>query len=336
MKSHLIITSTVGMPREDWLRFRKKGIGASDVGTILGMNPYKSALELFYERLTPDPEFSVENIAMFMGREQEDFIADLWQFWEGSQETMMLNYRADKIIRKCQRVNGIVQNPKYPWLFVNLDRKINKGIKGEEGALELKTIAGYEADKWEAGIPTPYMIQVLTQMLVCEFTFGELAVFKDGRNFEVYPFDYNENICNHIIETTKAFWDKVEMGRMYLTQEFEARKNFNIQLADECHAKLEMLEPAPDGSEGYEKFMREKFKKNIAEVGLIAGTDLDWEDAFAIHKLKEEIKAREEEMQLHKNIIMRRIGGMRKLDFGKRGFISWQGEPRRFLVKLKP
>ena len=42
MKLHKLI-STVDMSHEEWLRYRKLGIGGSDAGSICGLNPYSSA-----------------------------------------------------------------------------------------------------------------------------------------------------------------------------------------------------------------------------------------------------------------------------------------------------
>jgi predicted phage-related endonuclease len=41
-----ILVVTEGMSREEWLRWRKKGIGGSDVASILGINKWSSAIEL--------------------------------------------------------------------------------------------------------------------------------------------------------------------------------------------------------------------------------------------------------------------------------------------------
>ena len=38
------------MTREDWLEERKKGIGGSDAATILGLNPYKTSIDLWEEK----------------------------------------------------------------------------------------------------------------------------------------------------------------------------------------------------------------------------------------------------------------------------------------------
>lgn len=335
MKKELIVTSTKDMSKDDWLKFRKRGIGASDVGTIMGYNQYKSPVELFHERLSLVPEMSVENIAMFMGHYHEDTVADLWQYWDGSQEGMMNNYRMGKVIRRCRKINAYIQNPKYPWLFVSLDRIINKGDKGEEGALEIKTIASYEADKWESGIPTSHIVQVLTQVMCCEFNFGEIAALKDGRYFDVYPFDTNQTIFEAIILETKSFWDKVEQGRMLTTRKYEAVLNHNMRLANECQAELDRIEPPPDGSEAYESFMKDKFKKSIAEAGLIVGTAEDFIDAKEYKRICEDIKVLEAQKLERSNKLRNRIKDKNKLDFGRNGFVSWMGNPRRFSVKIK-
>lgn len=38
------VVSTLEMPHEEWLRYRKKGIGGSDAGAICGVNKYRSGL----------------------------------------------------------------------------------------------------------------------------------------------------------------------------------------------------------------------------------------------------------------------------------------------------
>lgn len=335
MNKDLIFTSTKDWDKDKWLRFRKDGIGASEVGTVLGLNPYKSACELWHEKLDPEPKYSIESINQFMGHYDEEKVADLWQYWDGSPESVVSNYRAGRIVRKCRRVNGYIQNPKYPWLFVSLDRIINKLATGKEGALEIKTINSHEADKWEAGIPMSHVVQLADQMLVCEFDFGELAVLKDGRDFQVYPFEVRETIATVIVERTKDFWGTVQEGRMIATQKYHAVREHNMRAANEYQAKLDMLEPEPDGSEAYERFMKEKFKKSMAEVGVIAGTDDQLQLAKTYKELHEKMKAMEEEQRKVSNELKRAIADKNKLDFGKAGFVSWAGDPRRFSVKLK-
>ncbi|MGE8099101.1 lambda-exonuclease family protein [Pseudomonas fluorescens] len=50
----LRLISTKELPREDWLAVRKQGIGSSDAGVAVGLNPYKSQLELWMEKTGRD------------------------------------------------------------------------------------------------------------------------------------------------------------------------------------------------------------------------------------------------------------------------------------------
>lgn len=39
-----IIANTKDMPKDEWLKKRKCGIGGSDASSILGFNPYRSSM----------------------------------------------------------------------------------------------------------------------------------------------------------------------------------------------------------------------------------------------------------------------------------------------------
>ena len=146
-QSKLIYTSTEGMSNEDWLRFRKRGIGASEVGAIMGLSQYKSNVELFYEKIGQGLGYTVENIRMYFGKEYENPIARMWEFWGGNEASLIENTRLNRKVRRMQRVKAYIQNPKYPHLFVSLDRRINKHIDPEtgkergNGALEIKPLS---------------------------------------------------------------------------------------------------------------------------------------------------------------------------------------------------
>ena len=45
----LVDTST--LTNDEWLRWRKKGIGGSDVAAALGFSPYKTQRELYYDKI---------------------------------------------------------------------------------------------------------------------------------------------------------------------------------------------------------------------------------------------------------------------------------------------
>ncbi len=336
MKSHLIvIPADKGKDEEQWLSHRVNGLGASDIGTVFGYNQWKPAIALWYEKLNVNLARREANKFMRMGIYDEGKNADLWQYWEVDEDRMWQNYDCCRIVRKCRKINAYVSNPKYPHLFVSLDRIINKGEKGEEGCLELKNISSWEADKWIAGIPNSYLLQLNTQMLVTEMTYGELSVITDGVHFMVWPFEANTTIAAAIVEKTTAFWDSIVTARKYYTQKFEAELAFNMRLSNELQAEIDRLEPPPDGTEAYEAYMKDKYKKSIAEIGLIIGTGAQYQVAVKLKGIREQIKKMEENARLCQNELMRAIGSGNTLDFGKDGRVSWKGEPRRFYNQVK-
>lgn len=341
MQKNLIYTPTTDMTADDWLAFRRFGIGASEVGAVMGLSQYKSNVELFYDKIGLGLGMNIENIAMFMGTELEQFVANLWQYWNGSEAGLIENYRAGNRVRKMQRVNAYLQNKKYPWLFVSLDRKILKhtdedGKERGNGALEIKTISGYEADKWESGIPPSHVVQVQTQCKVAEFKYGELAVLKDGRKFDVYPFEIHNGVCREILKQTKDFWMRVEQARKILTQKFEAEKNFNRKKVLELEADLQRLEPEPDASDGLAKFLKEKYK-NAEPSSERSGDIIELDLAQKHAQISTKIKKMNSDKQLIENGLKTRMRDIERLTFGNDGSVIWKNDVngvRRFQNKI--
>lgn len=334
MKSSLQLIPTSSMSHDDWLAYRRTGLGASDISTLMGLNPYKSSIELFYEKIGIKSVYNMENIAMFMGKEQEAFVADLWQYWAGSEESMIANYRAGKIVRKCQRVNYYVRNPKFPALYVSLDRKINKHEGKEEGSLEIKTISGYESEKWVSGIPPAHIIQLQTQLMVCEFDYGELATLTDGRRFQVYPFEKLKSIFKTIAESVADFWLRVEKARILVNQMYEAKANYNQKLADQCQAEIDSLEPAPDSSDAYLGFMKEKYKTKRGER---KGTETEYLLALQVQKMSEKVKSYSDKKKMAENTLRASIKDMQIISFGDKGKIYFSSDGKKIYnaVKIK-
>jgi len=321
MKSNLTLIPTAAMSREEWLNYRFSGIGASEVGSILGLDDYTSSLELFYYKIGDVPKFDVESMRQFIGREQEDFIATMWQYWGGTQDSMIANYRADRIIRKCQRVNAFVRNPKYPWLYVSLDRKINKYGNRDEGTLELKTIGKWEADKWAGSLPPKYVTQVNTQMLVCEFLWGEIALFEDNYKMDVLPFDIRAAITDAIVERTKAFWDRVVQGRKLVNEKYDAIQKYNQRRVDDLNQAIDALAPEPDGSLAYSEYLSERYKR--ADAALRRGTSTELNLARLHTMYAAEVKDKTEQKLRVENELKKSMGEVQVLEFGSDGKLYW-------------
>jgi putative phage-type endonuclease len=320
MKSELIRVSTLDMPpgSKGWLDFRLNGIGGSEVAAILGLNPYSSSHKLFYQKLQ-EVDYDPENVHMFWGKEHEDKIAEIWEFHDPANpafENTMQNRRENKTVRKCRRVNAYIINPEFPNLFASVDRLINKGDNEKEGILECKTISAYAAKIWDVGIPPMYIAQLQFYLLVCELEYGELATLKDGKYFEVLPFERNEQFFNLIKEASAEFWDRVTRARI-LKQEGKP---------------YEQLEPEIDNQEAYKIFLTERYK---AEQKTIKA-ELHYFDLGKRHiEIGEKIKELKSEQDMVDNQIKEYMKESDTMDFGASGKITFKEQKGKQSMNLE-
>jgi len=183
---------------EEWLDIRRRGIGGSDVGAILGLNKYRTPLDVYFEkRGEVEPEDLSDNDAVHFGIVLEDVIAAEYERRTG---------------RKVRRNNRVLQHPKYPWMLANLDRE----VVGRERILECKTAGAYMAGGWgESGtdqVPESYLLQCMHYLAVTGRQVADLAVLIGGRDFRIYEIRRDEELIQMLIEREAEFWARVERG----------------------------------------------------------------------------------------------------------------------------
>lgn len=182
-----VLVRTNGLSHEDWLRYRKLGIGGSDAGAICGLNPYSSAISVFLDKTSQEID-NYDNEAMRQGRDLEDYVAK--RFTEATG-------------LKTRRVNAIYYNEKYPHLQANVDRM----IVGNNIGLECKTTNILNADKWKDGdVPAHYQIQCNHYMAVTSAKAWYIAVVILGKEFKYVKIDRDEELINNLISIETDFW----------------------------------------------------------------------------------------------------------------------------------
>jgi putative phage-type endonuclease len=195
----------------EWYDFRLGAkLGSSEIGTILGYNDWASPHELFLIKTGLRPQSKKDNYRMARGRDSEDYLSNFWRYWDGSEDTMVKNKSEGKVIRECYAHEGYLINPKFPWLSVEPDRYFYH--EDQLCPLEIKTINGFHKKKYESGIPTSYVFQVQSQMMVLDCDYAELLIETDGGEFDVIPMERNHNICAKIEEEGMSFVQRVRMA----------------------------------------------------------------------------------------------------------------------------
>ena len=190
------LVSTLNLDTEDWLKYRKRGIGGSDAGAVCGLNPYRSAMAVYLDKTTEEVE-KADSEAMRQGREFEDYVAR--RFMEATG-------------KKVRRANAMFYHEKYPFMIADVDRL----IVGEKAGLECKTASPFMADKWKDGqVPMSYQLQCHHYMAVLGMERWYIAVLIYGREFKFCRIERDEELINNLIEIEKDFWENhVQKGIM--------------------------------------------------------------------------------------------------------------------------
>ena len=182
-----LLVKTADMPREEWLSWRRKGIGGSDASTICGFNPYSSLISLYADKmgLLPDKE---DSEAMRIGRDLEDYVAKRF---------------CEKKNKKVRRRNAMFCHDKYEFITANVDRE----IVGENAGLECKTTSAMtKCDFENEEIPLNYLCQCRHYMNVMGYDRMYLAVLVLGRGFYVYTIEYDKAEGDALLELEIDFW----------------------------------------------------------------------------------------------------------------------------------
>ncbi len=188
------LVSTLGLDKAEWLKYRKRGIGGSDAGAVCGLNPYRTAMQVYQDKITEDTE-DLDNEAMRQGREFEDYVAR--RFMEATG-------------KKVRRANAMFYDEKHPFMLADVDRM----VVNENAGLECKTASPYLADKWEDGrIPLHYQLQCHHYMSVCNTDAWYIAVLIYGREFKYYRLERDEDMLADLIRIEEDFWkNRVQAG----------------------------------------------------------------------------------------------------------------------------
>ncbi len=189
-----ILVVTEGMSREEWLRWRKKGIGGSDVASILGINKWSSAIELWLDKTNQKNDPKEVNSAME---------------WGAILEPVIRNYFSTVTGKSVVEVKAILQNPKYPFMLADIDGATTTN-NGDPAILEIKTASEYKRDEWLEGVPNYYLVQCQHYLCVTGVSKAYVAVLIGGNSFRIYEVDADPEVQQMLIAVERDFWNKVQ------------------------------------------------------------------------------------------------------------------------------
>lgn len=199
--------------RDEWLKARSGRIGGSDASAIIGMNPYRTNIELWQIKTGQlIPEDISDKPYVKYGTEAEQHLRELFK----------LDYPEYQVMYE---ENNMWLNDKYPFAHASLDGWL-VDQDGRRGVWECKTtniLQSMQKEKWDHRIPDNYYIQVLHYLMVTEFDFAVLKaqlkynfdneVYLQTRHYKIERSEVQEDI-DFLVSAEKKFWQDIQEKRM--------------------------------------------------------------------------------------------------------------------------
>ena len=188
---------------QDFARMRASCLGGSDIGAVLGLNRYRSAVDVWMEK-TGRVSGVCDSLALRFGSFAESFIASEYELATG------LSLVAH---------DAAVVHPQYGYLCGHIDRFVCSGPLFDAAGsllasrvLECKTDNVYTQSEWgEVGtdqVPLSYLVQCLWYLMLTGLEQADLAVLFGNSDFRIYEITRDKELENMVIQKATTFWQE--------------------------------------------------------------------------------------------------------------------------------
>lgn len=154
----LVLVETADLPRDDWLNYRRQGIGGSDVAAIMGVSPFRTARDIYYDKrniAAVEPDES-NWVALEVGHLLEDLVARIFQKKTGF---------------RVYQIKKMFYHPHHKFMLADVDYFVELP-DGSTAILEIKTTNYNAKDNWWLGeheiVPEYYELQGRHYMAVMD------------------------------------------------------------------------------------------------------------------------------------------------------------------------
>ena len=128
-----VLVETKDMPEKEWLEWRRKGIGGSDAAAVLGISPWRTARDLYYDKRGIVTLDNKDNwVQLEVGHLLEPLVAQIFERKTGL---------------KVSKLEFMFQHHEHPWMLADIDYLVTFPDYSN-GILEIKTTNYNAKDKW--------------------------------------------------------------------------------------------------------------------------------------------------------------------------------------------
>ena len=185
----------------EWLAFRKNHISATDAAPIMGLSPWKTAKQLFQEKLSNEDE-NIVTPAMQRGIDLEPLARDHFMYATGIG-----------LIDKDEPGNVLI-HPEYDWMMASYDGVSTCG----EITIEIKCPSSKGLDyrlAKDKKISEYYYPQIQHQIAVRNPRIHYYVVF-DGFECIIFEVKRDQEFIDYMIDEEKQFYAAMKNAKMSL------------------------------------------------------------------------------------------------------------------------
>ena len=250
----------------EWLEERKKSLGGSDVGAVLGMNEYSSPYTVWAEKTGKIPSF------------------------EGNEWTRLGNDLEGYVAQRFSEVSGLKlindsatwRNDKYPHLHANFDRR----VVGVKAGVECKLTSELNAKKYKNGeFPDRFYAQCVEYLCVTEFDRWYLVVLIYGKGIKVYQMT---RIYNDVVPEWCEASVYVEDGEIEALAKTTGKFWNNYVLTN--------TPPPADGSASTSDTLRTIYPESNGDTVSLMAYEQDLNQYMTLSSLLDDVKKQREEV----------------------------------------
>jgi putative phage-type endonuclease len=270
------LVSTENLPYQDWLEYRKLGLGGSDASVVCGINRYKSPVELWMIKTGQLPDEEAGEAA----------------YWGTQLEALVRTEFTKRTGIEVGIVKEILQSEAHPFMLANLDGVCEHPIYGP-CVFEAKTASAYKTGEWENAIPDEYALQIQHYMAVTGYKGAFIAVLIGGNTFKWQFVERDEELISMLIKLESDFWRHVQENVPPVLDGSDASAEFlsayfpdsvplsHIDLPDEAVNLIEQYNIASDRVNYFtgqkqeaENLLKQMLGEN--EAGTVGGVTVTW------------------------------------------------------------
>lgn len=219
----------------DQVALRRTGLGASEIAAVIGVDPYRNALDVFLEKTG----------------QAQPFEGNEFTHWGNRLEAVIASEYADRRGVLIEMSTTLV-HPDHPWMLCTPDRLVFPTAdalaqRQIDRGLECKNRTYFNREAWgQPGtdeVPLEVAAQAHWSMLVTGVHLWDVAVLLGGNTLGIYSLAYDAALAAQLFEQAGAFWKNYVEPKV--TPPLDGSSSSKAYLNRKWPMHSDALKPAP-------------------------------------------------------------------------------------------